>query len=117
MRAAGRALFLALLPVLVLVSLAALLTLHFADRLSANRLLVRHTYEVIDTARTLLSDVQDAETGQRGFIITERPDYLEPYRTAEADDPAERIATIRRLTADNEQQTQRITELGGRWST
>ena len=112
MRAAGKALFLALLPVLVLVSLAALLTLHFADRLGANRLLVRHTYEVIDTARTLLSDVQDAETGQRGFIITERPDYLEPYRTAEADIP-ERIATIRRLTADNEQQTQRITELGG----
>ena len=39
----GESLFLALLPVLVLVSLPALLTLHFADRLSANRLLVRHT--------------------------------------------------------------------------
>ena len=40
MRAAGRARFLALLPVSVLVSLAALLTLHFADRLSAKRLLI-----------------------------------------------------------------------------
>ncbi len=112
MRAAGSALFLTLLPVLVLVSLAALLTLHFSDRLGANLLLVRHAYEVIDTARTLLSDVQNAETGQRGFIITERPGYLAPYRTAEAEIP-ERIATLRRLSADNEQQTQRIAELGG----
>jgi signal transduction histidine kinase/FixJ family two-component response regulator len=112
MRAAGRALFLALVPVLVLVSLAALLTLHFSDRLGANRALVTHTFEVIGATRTLLADIQDAETGQRGFIITERPDYLEPYRAAQAEIP-EHLATLRRLTADNEQQARRVTELDG----
>jgi len=31
------------------------------------------------------STITDAETGQRGFIITNRPDYLEPYGLAVRD--------------------------------
>jgi signal transduction histidine kinase len=33
----------------------------------------------------LVSTITDAETGQRGFIITNRPDYLEPYNSAVKD--------------------------------
>jgi signal transduction histidine kinase/DNA-binding response OmpR family regulator len=36
-------------------------------------------------ARTLLNAVRDAETGQRGYLLTLRPSYLQPYWTAVAD--------------------------------
>ena len=35
-------------------------------------------------ARQVLSTVQDAETGQRGFLLTGRAYYLEPYQQATA---------------------------------
>ena len=109
-RAASRSLLLSLLPVLVMVSVAALLTMHFSDQLAANRARARHTYEVIDTARSLLSDIQDAETGQRGFIITGRPDYLSPYQSATAALP-DRLAKLQRLTAGDPEQARRFGEL------
>ncbi|MGZ5084176.1 MAG: CHASE3 domain-containing protein, partial [Usitatibacter sp.] len=30
----------------------------------------------------VLSDAKDAETGQRGYLLTGNPRYLEPYDTA-----------------------------------
>ena len=36
----------------------------------------------------VLSLFQDAETGQRGYLLTERIDYLEPYKDATAAQPA-----------------------------
>jgi PAS domain S-box-containing protein len=40
--------------------------------------------QIQDTTNELLSLVKDAETGQRGFIITGRESYLEPYNKATA---------------------------------
>jgi CHASE3 domain sensor protein len=40
--------------------------------------------QIQDTTNELLSLVKDAETGQRGFIITGRESYLEPYNKAMA---------------------------------
>lgn len=37
------------------------------------------------TTDRLLRRVVDAETAQRGYLLTGRPQYLEPYRNAEAD--------------------------------
>jgi CHASE3 domain sensor protein len=37
---------------------------------------------IIQRLEKLLSDVTDAETGQRGYIITDAPDYLQPYNYA-----------------------------------
>src|SRR5687768_16601926 len=44
--------------------------------------LVAHTMEVIEQTQGLLSSVKDAETGQRGFLITGDEGYLEPYSAA-----------------------------------
>src|SRR5215471_8116509 len=41
--------------------------------------LTGHTHEVIDALDTLLSAAKDAETGERGFLITGDERYLEPY--------------------------------------
>ncbi|EYF01024.1 Hypothetical protein CAP_8811 [Chondromyces apiculatus DSM 436] len=43
---------------------------------------VAHTHEVIADIVDVLSLVKDAETGQRGFIISGADEFLTPYRTA-----------------------------------
>jgi signal transduction histidine kinase/DNA-binding response OmpR family regulator len=58
----------------------------------------------------VLSSVQDAETGQRGFILTGNERYLEPYNAALAGIPA-RLAAIANAVRDNPGQQQRLTEL------
>ncbi len=46
--------------------------------------LVDHTFEVQSTAQTLLSQIQAAENGQRGFLITRDNDYLKRFDGARA---------------------------------
>jgi PAS domain S-box-containing protein len=72
-------------PILLLVILAGLLGFLALNHLGAtkrSRALVLHSHEVIETTQGLLSEVQDAETGQRGYLITQDPFYLDPYRAA-----------------------------------
>lgn len=40
------------------------------------------TYKAIDEINLLLSNIKDAETGQRGYLLTEDKSYLEPYNSA-----------------------------------
>ncbi len=47
-----------------------------------------HTYEVIADIESLLSKLQDAEMGQRAYLLTGKEDYLEPYLVAVRDSPA-----------------------------
>ncbi len=42
---------------------------------------VIHTQEVINITDNFLSSMQDSETGQRGYLLTINPSYLEPYYT------------------------------------
>ena len=69
-----------------------------------------HTRVVIQQLGELLSSLKDAETGQRGFIITGDPDYLAPYQESLETFPA-RLAELRRLTADNPEEEQRLAAL------
>lgn len=71
---------------------------------------VSHTLQVereLGLARTLLTD---AETGQRGYLLTEDESYLEPSEQATAALPAV-LAQLRELTADNPEQQQRLGQL------
>src|SRR4029077_17419384 len=43
---------------------------------------VAHTHEVLDLTSDVLRTLVDAETGQRGFLITGKKDFLEPYQQA-----------------------------------
>src|SRR5712672_707533 len=38
--------------------------------------------QIVDDTNALLSSLKDAETGQRGFLLTGEDRYLEPYRHA-----------------------------------
>jgi methyl-accepting chemotaxis protein len=78
-----------------------------ADRLIENDRLVAHTHEVIGTLEDLLARIVDAETGQRGYVITGNDTYLEPYRAA-LGEIRKTFDTVRRLTADNPNQQRRL---------
>lgn len=59
--------------------------------------------------------VTDAESGQRGYLLTNRADYLEPYRNASRD-TREGLARLRQLYAElgapvEEEHRQRLDEL------
>lgn len=71
---------------------------------------VVHTHEVITELTNLLSAVQDAETGQRGFLLTGDERYLEPYAAALT--RAETgLAAVARLTADDRVQQTNLRRL------
>jgi len=44
--------------------------------------MVTHTHQVLETLEQVISVMKDAETGQRGYLITGEDRYLEPYTTA-----------------------------------
>jgi PAS domain S-box-containing protein len=69
-----------------------------------------HTHVVKQELRELFFSVQSAESGQRGFIITGRPSFLDPYH-AGLDTSVLQLAELRRLTADNSSQQRLLVEL------
>src|SRR4029077_12910819 len=52
--------------------------------LDAANAALEHTLRVRNDAEGILSVLKDAETGQRGFLITGVQGYLDPYNVAEA---------------------------------
>ena len=67
---------------------------------------VEHSRQVQVVLADLLSALKDAETGQRGFLITGDNAYLAPYRAAlNVIEP--RLALFAHLTADNPDQQRR----------
>src|SRR3981189_1388077 len=66
---------------------------------------VDHTDSVINELNMTLSSLKDAETGQRGFLLTDDTAFLRPYNGAH-----EKVLaladTVQRLTADNPVQQQ-----------
>ncbi len=81
-----------------------------AQRLSENRRLVSHAYEVIGALESFLSTLKDAETGQRGFLLTSDEQYLAPYDDAMRNVRA-KLEQIRTLTADSADQWERLANL------
>jgi signal transduction histidine kinase/CHASE3 domain sensor protein len=68
---------------------------------------VNHTFEVRLTVDGVLSLIKDAETGQRGFIITGEEKYLEPYNAALPQIDTS-INQLQLLTKDNKIQQERV---------
>ena len=71
---------------------------------------VTHTHQVLQKLEALLSRLKDAETGQRGYLLTGEERYLQPYNgSLEAVDSL--LKEIRKLTADNANQQRRLDAL------
>jgi signal transduction histidine kinase/CheY-like chemotaxis protein/CHASE3 domain sensor protein len=69
-----------------------------------------HSQDVMAVLNQLLSGLQDAETGQRGFLLTGNNKYLEPYNAA-LTTVGQRLDEIAQLTSDNPTQQARIPRL------
>jgi CHASE3 domain sensor protein len=91
----------ALLLLAIAASIAATVASAEAERRASQSLLVRQAMG------RLFSRVQDAETGQRGFLLTGDESYLTPFTVAQREMPAAE-ATLRALVADNPDQRGRV---------
>jgi signal transduction histidine kinase/DNA-binding response OmpR family regulator/CHASE3 domain sensor protein len=94
--------------ILAVVTIAVLAS-RSTDKQAAAAALVTHTMRVREQIAAILSGVKDAETGQRGYLLTGQPEYLEPFERA-ATLGAE-VEVLRELTADNPLQRDRIAEV------
>ena len=61
---------------------------------------MNHTNQVEQQIYRVQSDVIDAETGQRGFLLTNREDYLAPFEQGRSALPGD-LLVLRQLTIDN----------------
>jgi signal transduction histidine kinase/ActR/RegA family two-component response regulator len=76
----------------------------------ADQAAVQHSLDVKAGVARVMSLLQDAETGQRGFLLTHKEEYLAPYNYAVPQVEAE-IQALATKIADNEHQSQRLAEL------
>src|SRR5262249_50189795 len=81
---ANRLVLTAGVPIFLVLATIAYITVQFAANENKAQRWVAHTYQVIASLRVVLGDAQDAETGQRGYILTRQPSFLQPYETARA---------------------------------
>ncbi|MDQ6733555.1 MAG: CHASE3 domain-containing protein [Nitrospirota bacterium] len=98
------------IPFLLALMIGSYLSHRYNSILRDNRDLVVHTYQVIATIDDLFIVIEDAETGQRGFIITGEPAYLEPYQAALQTVPRS-LAALRVLVADSPKQIEQVAAL------
>ena len=77
--------------VTALLTLLALSFLCYQDwkRYETTYARIHEARRVLTLNEALIDDLLDAETGQRGFLLTGRPDYLNPYRAALARIPGQ----------------------------
>ncbi|WP_026903470.1 response regulator [Pedobacter glucosidilyticus] len=95
------------LVVLIISSVASFISIR---QLQNSNAMVAHTKDVLDASDKILSDLKDAETGQRGYLLTGKESFLEPYYSGLKSLPGSLKVAID-LTQDNPVQTQRFEEL------
>jgi signal transduction histidine kinase len=71
---------------------------------------VTHTHLVLEALDAVSANMTDAETGQRGFLLTGQEPYLEPYNDA-LNHVQESITVLRALTSDNPAQQRNLDRL------
>ena len=67
--------------ILVLLLLTGLLYTHF-EREREDQALVTHTYQVLNAARGLMAYLDQAESGQRSYLLTADSSYLASLESA-----------------------------------
>lgn len=79
-------------------------------RLTNNSRLANHTQEVLGSSKEVLTQLLNAETGQRGYLITGQDRYKEPYNRAIAS-MGRVMNNLRQLVSDNPAQVARVDSL------
>ena len=100
---------------LIALAIAAFLILGIISLLMTNKLKTAivwntHTYQVLQNQEQVIELLLDAETGERGYIITGEDQYLEPFNQA-IKSLNQKIDDGLELTKDNPTQQQRIAKV------
>ena len=95
---------------LLLIGIPALLSSQSDARVKDSFGWVTHTFEVQTGVQNLINSLVDAETGQRGFLLTQKRHYLEPYEAARPR-IARELRELKDLTSDNEWQQERLAQI------
>ena len=94
----------------VLLFANALMTQRQLDVQDQNEIWVLHTRQVLYELQQTETLLTDAETGQRGYLLTGDPQYLPPYTRAIGEIDSH-IENLRRLTADSPAQQANTAQL------
>ena len=86
--------------VLAFFLISAIIAYSNVQMLRSDNQKILQSHTVLISLEELLSTAQDAETGQRGYLLTGNDKYLEPYESAVGDVPS-RISAINALIQDD----------------
>jgi PAS domain S-box-containing protein len=96
---------------LVISTLIVVIVIQFSYKSGQSREAARDQMEISrkiqQATEDLLSSLKDAETGQRGYLLTGREDYLEPYRSALAAIPVV-LGNLREVAAPRPEQAEQV---------
>ncbi len=96
--------------VLALMVIISVVVYMSVNSLIQSAAMVEHTYEVIRTGETVGALMVDMETGERGFLIAGKDEYLEPFNNGMKEFD-EVLAHGKDLTSDNPAQVKRWEEV------
>lgn len=94
----------------VIVFLNTWWALQSVGTLATNASLVAHSWQVVHQVERVLGSAVDAETGERGYLISGSDSFLEPYSVARRDLPGE-LDHLQALIADDPVQLERTRDL------
>ena len=95
---------------LLIFAVVGVITYQNTTQLIEDSAWVEHTHQVLEGLESVISDLKDAETGQRGYIITGEDRYLEPFLTG-VEQAGKDIKVVRELTTDNPNQQLRLSAI------
>ena len=98
-----------LVAVIAVVIIAVLSYTSLQNRASSAQSLT-DTIEVMAQLQSVLSTLKDAETGQRGYLLTDRDTYLEPFSAARGQLSGE-LAALHKVIESNPAQLKRFDTL------
>jgi signal transduction histidine kinase/DNA-binding response OmpR family regulator/CHASE3 domain sensor protein len=97
---------------LLLLIISSILSYVSIQNLLQSSELVEHSNEVVYNLENVMSTMKDAETGQRGYLLTGRQEFLEPYTGAYG----KAISLVNRVqgqTRDNARQQANVEQIKG----
>lgn len=105
----GKKIALGFAVAIALLAIIGAVSYRSVESLTASSYAVKRSHEVLEHIEGVLSAMKDAETGQRGFVITGEDPYLDPYRAGTVNAPR-LLDELAGLTADNPQQQTLVAE-------
>ncbi|MDR7211955.1 CHASE3 domain-containing protein [Flavobacterium piscis] len=98
-----------IIAIFILLFLSSIAYKHNQD-LNESSKLVMHTYEINIQLEQLMSAIKDAETGQRGYMITRNSRFLAPYLFSR-DKVNTSFITLKKLTENSPKQQENLKKL------